>query len=176
MRIVIIGNSGSGKSTLARELAAPAQTPVLDLDTIVWEPGKIAVPRPLAAVHADLDRFCAEHASWIIEGCYGALAERLLSAAASIPAAPIPAVPGSASGLGTSPELIFMNPGEAACLRNCRARPWEPHKYASKADQDSKLEFLLAWVSDYYRRADDTSLARHRALFDAYAGPKRELT
>lgn len=157
MRIVIIGNSGSGKSTRARELAAPQSTPLLDLDTIVWEPGKIAVPRPLDAVHADFDRFCAEHASWIIEGCYGALAERLLS-------------------LAPSPELIFMNPGEAACLRNCRARPWEPHKYASKEDQDSKLELLLAWVSDYYRRADDTSFARHLAIFDGYAGPKRELT
>jgi adenylate kinase family enzyme len=96
-RIVILGNSGSGKSTLARRLAAPGQTPVLDLDTIVWEPGQIAVARPLPAVHADLDRFCAEHAAWIIEGCYGALAERLL---AGEPA----------------PELLFVNPGEAACL------------------------------------------------------------
>jgi adenylate kinase family enzyme len=155
-RIVILGNSGSGKSTLARRLAAPGQTPVLDLDTIVWEPGQIAVARPLPAVHADLDRFCAEHAAWIIEGCYGALAERLL---AGEPA----------------PELLFVNPGEAACLRNCRARPWEPHKYASKEAQDEKLAFLLAWVSDYYRRTDDTSLARHRAIFDAYRGPKCEL-
>jgi len=157
MQIVIIGNSGSGKSTLARELAAPAQTPLLDLDTIVWEPGKIAVERPLEAVHADLDRFCAEHDAWIVEGCYSKLAERLL---AREPA----------------PELYFMNPGEAACLRNCRARPWEPHKYASKEEQDAKLPFLLGWVSDYYRRTDGASLARHRAIFDAYRGPKRELT
>jgi adenylate kinase family enzyme len=156
-RIVILGNSGSGKSTLARQLAAPEQTPLLDLDTIVWEPGQIAVPRSLEAVHADLDRFCAEHDAWIIEGCYGALAERLLARE-----------PG--------PELIFMNPGEAACLRNCRARPWEPHKYASKEEQDQKLELLLGWVSDYYRRADDTSLARHLTIFDGYRGPKRELT
>lgn len=155
-RIVIIGNSGSGKSTLARRLAAPGQ-PVLDLDTIVWEPGQIAVPRPPEAVHADLDRFCAEHAAWIVEGCYGALAERLLAQ-------------------GPEPELIFLNPGEAACLRNCRARPWEPHKYASKEAQDGKLELLLAWVSDYYRREGDASLARHRAIFDGYGGPKRELT
>ena len=157
MRIVILGNSGSGKSTLARQLAAPAQTPLLDLDTIVWEPGQIAVARPPLAVHADLDRFCSEHDAWIVEGCYGALAERLLARE-----------PG--------PELIFMNPGEEACLRHCRERPWEPHKYASKEEQDTKLEFLLGWVSDYYRRTDDTSLARHRAIFDACRGPKRELT
>jgi adenylate kinase family enzyme len=152
MRIVIIGNSGSGKSTFARRLAADG-TPMLDLDTIVWEPNQIAVARPLAAVHADLDAFCARD-SWIAEGCYGDLAERVLV---------------------HEPELVFMNPGEAACLRNCRARPWEPHKYASKAAQDDKLEFLLGWVSDYYRRDDATSYARHRALFDAYGGLKREV-
>ena len=157
MRIVVLGNSGSGKSTLARRLAAPGGTPVLDLDTIVWEPGQIAVPRPPEAVHADLDRFCAEHAAWIAEGCYGGLAERLLARE-------------------PRPELVFLNPGEEACLRNCRARPWEPHKYASKEAQDGKLAFLLAWVSDYYRRTDGASLARHRAIFDAYDGPKREVT
>jgi len=154
MRIVILGNSGSGKSTLARELAAETGAAVLDLDTIVWEPGQIAVRRPDDAVHADLDRFCAEHARWIAEGCYGELAERLLP---------------------LRPELIFLHPGEAACLRNCRARPWEPHKYASKEEQDGKLELLLGWVSDYYRRTDGASLARHRAIFDGYTGPKREI-
>lgn len=155
MRIVILGNSGSGKSTLARALAAPARTPLLDLDTIVWEPGQIAVPRPIAAVHADLDRFWAEGADWIAEGCYGGLAERLLR---------------------WDPELIFLDPGAEACARNCHARPWEPHKYASKALQDSMLEPLLAWVTDYYRRGGDASHAGHRAIYDAYAGPKRELT
>ena len=74
------------------------------------------------------------------------------------------------------PELVFLNPGLAACLQNCRNRPWEPHKYASRAEQDSKLEFLLDWVADYYRRDGDMSLVRHRAIFDAYQGPKRELT
>jgi adenylate kinase family enzyme len=155
MQIVIIGNAGSGKSTLARRLAGPAGTPVLDLDTIVWEPGQVAVLRPPDAVHADLDRFCTDHEDWIVEGCYGDLAERLLI---------------------WNPELIFVNPGEAACLRNCRARPWEPHKYASKEVQDGTLEHLLAWVSDYYRRTEGASLARHRAIFDAYRGPKREIT
>ena len=72
-------------------------------------------------------------------------------------------------------ELIFLNPGEAACLAHCRARPWEPHKYASKAEQDARLEYLLAWVSDYYHRDGPLSLRGHRALFDAYAGPKQEL-
>jgi adenylate kinase family enzyme len=153
MRIVILGNSGSGKSTLAKELARGV-VPVLDLDTIVWEPGQIAVARAIEDAHGDLDRFC-EQERWIVEGCYGELAERALR---------------------WRPELVLLDPGEAVCLRNCRARPWEPHKYASKAEQDARLDMLLAWVSAYYTRGDDMSLARHRAVFEAYAGPKRHVT
>jgi len=152
MRITILGNSGSGKSTLARELATDG-TPTFDLDTIVWEPGQIAVARPHERVDADLDAFCTRYPSWIVEGCYGRLAERVLQ---------------------LRPELIFVNPGEDVCLQHCRSRPWEPHKYASKAEQDEKLGFLLAWVANYYNRDDDMSLVRHREIFDAYDGPKRE--
>jgi adenylate kinase family enzyme len=154
MRIAIFGNSGSGKSTLARELSHGGEIRVLDLDTIVWEPNQAAVRRPTGAVLADLHRFCSTHRSWIIEGCYGDLV---------------------AAALIYRPELIFMNPGEAACLRNCRSRPWEPHKYASPAEQDAHLAFLLEWVRDYYHRDGEMSLRAHRALFDAYDGPKREL-
>ena len=68
MRIAILGNSGSGKSTLAKRLAAGADVPVLDLDTIVWEPKLIAVARSDARVLEDLERFCAGSDRWIIEG------------------------------------------------------------------------------------------------------------
>ena len=61
-------------------------------------------------------------------------------------------------------------------LHHCRARPWEPGKYATKADQDAKLPLLLDWVRAYSTRTDDMSLAAHRRLFDSYTGPKRELT
>jgi adenylate kinase family enzyme len=152
-RIVIIGNSGSGKSTLARELAGGV-IPTLDLDTLYWEPGKIAERRAPGAVKSDLERFCTANESWIVEGCYGDLAQHALR---------------------FQPELIFLNPSGAVCLQHCRDRPWEPHKYASKAEQDAKLGYLLKWVSGYYVRNDDMSLKRHRALFDAYAGPKREV-
>ena len=151
---VIIGNSGSGKSTLAHTLAQPLNIPTLDLDTIAWEPGRIAVPRTDNVANAELDQFCSTQPQWIVEGCYGRLAQRALD---------------------WTPELIFVNPGEEVCIRNCRSRPWEPHKYPSKALQDSKLDFLLAWVSDYYRRDDDTSFARHRAIFETYSGRKREI-
>lgn len=154
MRIVIFGNSGSGKSTAARELARQSNIPVLDLDTIVWEPNRIAVRRPSEAIHNDLRTFCTGHEHWIVEGCYGDLVE---------------------AALEWKPELVFMNPGQEVCISNCRDRPWEPHKYASKEEQDSKLEFLLGWVSAYYRREDEMSLRYHRKLFDAYNGPKREI-
>jgi hypothetical protein len=126
---------------------------VLDLDTVAWEPGKVAVARPPELASADVRAFCNANASWVVEGCYAALVKVALEFA---------------------PRLVFLNPGEARCIANCRARPWEPHKYASKREQDERLSFLLSWVSEYYRRDGDLSLAGHRRCFDEYAGPKEE--
>jgi adenylate kinase family enzyme len=155
MRAVIIGNSGSGKSTLARLMAAASCAPLLDLDTIFWEPKQIAVARPDAAVFADLAKFCEGHEQWVIEGCYGNLAERALV---------------------YQPLLILLHPGMEACVKNCCARPWEPTKYGSGEQQDSYLNALLAWVAAYYERDGHMSLRGHQALFDAYTGPKQLLT
>ena len=155
MRITIFGNSGSGKSTLARELAERHGLPRLDLDEVAWEPGKIAVPRDPAAARADVARFCESHPGWIIEGCYAGLI---------------------GAALAYDPTLIFLDPGVELCLEHCRARPWEPHKYESKAQQDQQLEFLLAWVRTYETRDDDMSRAAHEACFAAYAGAKQRLS
>jgi len=152
--VAILGNSGSGKSTLARWMAARYRAPMLDLDTIAWEPGQIAVARPPGAAEADARNFCAGHEHWIVEGCYGSLI---------------------ATALEFSPLLLFLNPGEAQCLANCRQRPWEPHKYATRQEQDAHLAFLLSWVSEYYRREGDLSLAEHRRCFESYAGRKAEV-
>lgn len=155
MRIAILGNSGSGKSTLARTLAHASGLAValLDLDTIAWDPG--VVPRPRERAFAELDAFCTSAEHWIIEGCYGDLIDHALAL--------------------HRPELILLEPGRDACLAHCRARPFEPHKYASKAEQDAKLEFLLGWVADYYVRDGHMSANRHAAIFAAYDGPKRRL-
>lgn len=153
MRILIFGNSGSGKSTLARRLAQERRLAHLDLDTIVWEPGQIAVLRAPDAIHASLRAFLDEHAEWVIEGCYGELVE-------------------AASTHCT--ELVFLNPGLDTCLEHNRQRPWEPHKYVSKAAQDAMLENLQAWVAGYYEREDQWSYAAHRRIFDAFTGRKRE--
>lgn len=152
-RIAIFGNAGSGRSTLARSLAGE-DVVVLDLDTIAWEPKSSAILRPRYAAISKLERFCSSHSDWIVEGCYGDLIEAVLP---------------------WEPELIFLHPGEEVCLRNCRNRSWEPHKYLSKAEQDANLETLLAWVSAYYTCGGSMSFIGHRAIFDRYDGPKREL-
>jgi hypothetical protein len=51
-----------------------------------------------------------------------------------------------------------------------------PRSYASNAAQNANLEMLIGWIRDYETRRDAFSLSAHRALFDAFAGPKVELT
>lgn len=160
MRLAILGNSGSGKSTLARSLAQRHGLALLDLDTVAWEPGQVAQPRDPQTARAEVQRFCQTSTRWVVEGCYASLVQAALAQ-------------GADERDAQRVELLFLNPGEAVCLDNCRLRPWEPHKYASKARQDENLPSLLSWVSDYYRRDGEMSLRGHQALFDAYNGPKR---
>ena len=154
MRFAILGNAGSGKSTLAHWLARSADLAVLDLDSVAWVPDQPAVARPEALAEADVATFCATHAGWVVEGCYGNLID---------------------AALRFQPLLIFVNPGLDACTANCRNRPWEPHKYPSRQEQDAGLGFLLAWVAEYYTRDGPMSLRAHQALFARYAGSKVEL-
>lgn len=151
MRYAVIGNSGSGKSTLAAGLASHHSVPCLDLDTIAWVPGQVAVPRDPAEAERDVQAFCAGNESFIVEGCYENLVRAMLS---------------------FRPTLIYLDVDLATCERNCRARPFEPHKYANPSEQDAKLEFLLGWVRDYYDREGAMSRREHIKLFDAYDGPK----
>ena len=84
---------------------------------------------------------CIERAgNWVIEGCYA----DLLGAAAP-----------------HCTELIFLNPGLAACVAHCRTRLWEPHKYETHAAQEAQLPRLIAWVWQYEAREDACSLAAH---------------
>ena len=155
MKVLVFGNSGSGKSTLAALLAQQHGLAHLDLDWIVWEPGRIAEQRLLTDVLASLSSFMDSHENWVIEGCYGELVE---------------------SAAKSCSEMIFLNPGLEACLEHNLQRPWEPHKYKSKADQHSMLANLQAWVAGYYERSDDWSYQAHRKIFDSHAGTKQEIT
>ena len=152
-RIIIFGNSGSGKSTLALALAKRLRAPHLDLDVIAWkadQPGVRAAPEESLR---QLMSFIEGSECWVIEGCYSGL---LREAAAYCT------------------EMIFLHPGTEACQENCRARPWEPHKYPSREAQDANLRMLLEWVAEYETREDEFSLVEHRKLFDEFAGRKVE--
>jgi adenylate kinase family enzyme len=155
LRIAILGNSGSGKSTLSRWLAEQTGAAALDLDTVAWEPNQIAVPRPPDVAVHDVEIFCSEHESWIVEGCYASLVM---------------------VALRFKPHFLFLDPGKAACVEHCRARPWEPHKFESEVAQDDHLSSLLTWVAEYYTRGGDMSLAAHTECFDHYSGEKTRVT
>ncbi len=151
MKIILLGNAGAGKSTLARKLMGGDGVSRLSLDQVAFAGG--AERRPLADSLADVRRFLGAHASWIIEGCYADILQPILP---------------------ECDELIFLNPGVEACVAHCRARPWEPDKFGSREEQDANLENLIGWVAAYETREDEYGLKRHRALFDAFEGKKRE--
>ncbi len=153
-RFLVLGNSGSGKSTLAKRLAGrgPAH---LDLDTVAWVGVVPPKRKPIEESARDIDAFVDENESWVIEGCYGDLAEIVARRASTV---------------------VFLNPGVEACIANARLRPWEPHKYATKAEQDAGLEFLLGWIRQYATRTDEFGLAWHRKVFDEFSREKVELT
>jgi len=153
MKVLLFGNSGSGKSTYARALAAREGITHLDLDAIVWEPGKIAVQGSPESVEGSLRNFIDLRPAWVIEGCYGELVR-------------------AASAHCT--QLVFLNPGIDVCLANNLRRPWEQHKYASLEAQNAMLNQLQECVSEYSQREDAWSYRGHREIFDAFTGPKVE--
>jgi adenylate kinase family enzyme len=152
-RIIIFGNSGSGKSTLARALSKLHGAEHLDLDTIAWEAGRPGIRADFNESRDALLRFIEQSEGWVIEGCYS----ELLKVAA-----------------GRCTEMIFLNPGIEACVENCKARPWEVHKYDTPEAQDANLRMLIEWVREYETRDDEFSLREHRKLFDTYEGKKTE--
>jgi len=154
-RILIFGNSGAGKSTLAKSFASAYALAHLDLDHLAWEEADAAARRALERSRAEIEKFTAANDGWVIEGAYADLLTMLLDECS---------------------ELVFLNPGIETCIANCRARPWEPHKYADRESQDRNLAFLLGWVREYESRDDEYSLRRHRWLFDRFNGVKREFT
>jgi adenylate kinase family enzyme len=131
MRIALIGNSGSGKSTLARQLAATYALPMLDLDTVMWEPGKVAVARAPLAAAQDVNAFCSSGSRWVVEGCYAGLTWAVRPYATL---------------------LLFLEPGVDVCIANCRNRPLESltwvRDYYSR-DGDMSLAAHQALFDEY---------------------------
>ena len=153
-RVLVIGNSGSGKSTLARRLAAQHGLAHLDLDTLAWLPAEPPQRVPLPVAEQELARFTRAHARWVIEGCYADLVE-LLAADAT--------------------ELLFLDLPVSVCQHHARQRPWEPHKYPTKAAQDANLAMLLDFIAGYPEREGVLGRRAHEELFERFAGTKRRL-
>lgn len=152
-RIVIFGNSGSGKSTLARDYSGKYGLTHLDLDVLAWRDTDTPTRLPRGESAAKIQGFLDNNEQWVVEGCYSDLLDLVLTQAS---------------------EVIFLNPGEETCVRNCKLRPWEPHKYASPEEQNRNQDMLLDWVRQYSLRDDEFSLSAHQKLFDDFSGKKTE--
>ena len=146
-KIVIFGNSGAGKSTLAKKLQQKYNLNYLDLDLLAWSNSSIPTRKPFAESTEEINDFLSNVNEWVIEGCYADLLRHVIKEAG---------------------ELIFLNPGTDVCISHCRNRPWEPHKYASKEEQDKNLEMLIDWVKQYETRNDEFSLKAHIALYELF--------
>jgi hypothetical protein len=152
MRIALV-ETPFGKSTLAGQIvtaqnAAAHSIASLDLDTVAWEPGRSRSP--------ERRRRCRR--------CDGVLLD-----ARSMGRRRVLCGTRRTHDSRTRHILLFIDPGMDACLAHCRNRPWEPHKYASKVEQDEKLEFLLTWVRGYYTASMTCRTARIRRCSKATA-------
>ena len=154
-RIVIFGNSASGKSSLAKHLAEQHHLAHLDLDTLAWLPITEKSPLPyrqsVDISVGEIDRFIKQNNQWVIEGCYSDLLTHTL---------------------GKCSEVIFLNLPVQLCILNAKNRPWESHKYKSKAEQDANLSMLIDWISQYEHRTDTFSKAAHEKLYNEFLGKK----
>lgn len=150
-KVLIFGNSGSGKSTLAKSIAESDGLAHFDLDTIAWLPTDPPERTSIEKCREDIQQFTGKHNGWIIEGCYADLLEL---------AAPV------------ASEMIFLNLSTDDCVANAIRRPFEPHKYESKAAQDANLEMLLGWIQSYPTRDDSCSLRAHQELFARFEQKK----
>jgi adenylate kinase family enzyme len=153
-KIVIFGNSASGKSSLAKKLASTQQLAHLDLDTLAWRPTSPPQRQSIDVSVAEINAFINQHQSWVIEGCYSDLLTHTLAECS---------------------EMIFMNLPAELCIKNAKNRPWEPHKYESKAAQDANLAMLIDWIAQYEQRNDTFSKSAHQKLFDEFVGGKIEI-
>ena len=150
-KILIFGNSSSGKSTLAKKMSAEQGLSHLDLDEIAWNEETPPCRKPLSESKTFIDGFIMRHPSWVIEGCYSDLLKLVLEHA---------------------DQVIFMDLPISSCIDNARRRPWEPHKYASKQEQDENLDMLIEWIRNYETRDDVFSRGAHEYLFDQFSGDK----
>ncbi|WP_371372195.1 shikimate kinase [Thalassotalea aquiviva] len=154
-KIIIFGNSSSGKSTMAKNMARTSNIEHLDLDTIAWENTTPPVRMTLGKSLTVIETFINSHSNWVIEGCYADLLELILPHAN---------------------EMIFLDLPVQSCVENAQNRPWEPHKYRTKQEQDANLEMLIDWIKAYQQRDDVFSQQAHQRLYEKFSGAKVRYT
>ncbi len=155
MKTLVMGNSSSGKSTLAKTMVSRDGVAHLDLDTLAWAATDPPERLPLVQSKAKIKAFVGAHQSWVIEGCYADLLAMVAEAA---------------------DQLIFMDLAVEQCVTNAKNRPWEPHKYESKAAQDANLAMLIDWIEQYPLRDDECALNSHINFYKRFSGPKKRMT
>ena len=151
---LVFGNSGSGKSTLARRLAEAKRIAHLDLDTVAWASSNPPQRHTIATSQSAIETFVNRNPGWVIEGCYTDLLTLMTP---------------------RTSHMIYLDLSVQACIQNAKKRPWEPHKYASKQQQDDNLNMLIDWIAQYPQRQDSFSQAAQQHLFANFNGTKSAL-
>ncbi len=139
----------------SKKLSAQSNIAHLDLDTLAFKVDSPTQRRDVEESLQEVNVFLRENDSWVIEGGYADIFERILSDAN---------------------EMLYLDLPALSCQENARNRAWEPHKYESKAAQDKNLEMLLNWILDYYARDNEFSKLSHDKLFDIFTGKKKRLS
>lgn len=153
MRTVVTGNSGGGKTWLAKRLAAKAGSSVMHLDDIFWLPGGFNERRSPLEVSRLIDGKRAE-TQWIVEGVYGNLASQFLPSALT---------------------LVWLDLPWQVCKQRLELRGSESKAHMGREQSDLGLQELLGWAEAYGSRQGSGSEAAHRALFEAFQGPRFRL-
>src|SRR5690606_20061557 len=91
---------------------------------------------------------------WVIEGCQGDLA---------------------ALALPHATEFILLNPGPDLCLQRLAERGMDAAQFQNERQKADAWAGLVETLRSYAHRADDQALPHHRAIFNAFPGPKCEL-
>jgi adenylate kinase family enzyme len=142
---------------LAKHLSELHQLAHLDLDTLAWLPITEKSPVPhrqsVDISVSEIGSFIKQNNQWVIEGCYSDLLTHTLKYCS---------------------EIIFLNLPVELCISNAKKRPWEPHKYKTKAEQDANLTMLIDWISQYENRRDTFSKASHEKLYNEFLGKKAQ--
>lgn len=67
-RVLVLGCGGAGKSVFARRLGARAGLPVVELDSVFWQPGLVGLSRPEWVAR---QRELVAGPKWILDGDLG---------------------------------------------------------------------------------------------------------